>query len=58
MRQGPGCLLAALCVQTAEEGYKQLLQAHPAYTDCMLRLACIARATGNHAEAIQHAKVH
>ncbi|PNW85504.1 hypothetical protein CHLRE_03g189605v5 [Chlamydomonas reinhardtii] len=36
--------------------YKEVLSEHPTYIDCYLRLACIARAKGNHKEALEFAQ--
>lgn len=37
--------------------HSQVLSEHPTYIDCYLRLACIARAKGNHKEALEFAQV-
>ncbi|GIL51578.1 hypothetical protein Vafri_7539 [Volvox africanus] len=36
--------------------YKDVLSEHNTYIDCYLRLACIARAKGNHKEALRYAQ--
>ncbi|KAG2487876.1 hypothetical protein HYH03_013459 [Edaphochlamys debaryana] len=40
----------------AEQLYKDVLAEHPTYIDCRLRLACMARARGDHPEALRHAQ--
>ncbi|GFR40487.1 hypothetical protein Agub_g1054 [Astrephomene gubernaculifera] len=40
----------------AAQVYKDVLSEHPTYIDCHLRLACMARAKGNHKEALQFAQ--
>ncbi|GBF96613.1 hypothetical protein Rsub_09359 [Raphidocelis subcapitata] len=42
------------CGAAAEE-YKRLLESFPSYTDCHLRLACLARAAGRSEEALEWA---
>ncbi|GLC38649.1 hypothetical protein PLESTB_000456300 [Pleodorina starrii] len=42
--------------KAATQLYKDVLSEHPTYIDCYLRLACIARAKGNHKEALRYAQ--
>ncbi|KAG2448186.1 hypothetical protein HYH02_006771 [Chlamydomonas schloesseri] len=42
--------------KAAKALYKEVLTEHPTYIDCYLRLACIARAKGNHKEALEFAQ--
>lgn len=46
---------AAGGLRAAAEEYKRILEAFPTYTDCYVRLACIASARGASAEALDWA---
>lgn len=43
-------------LQAAAREYEGILNAFPGYTDCHLRLACMAVRRGNHSEAVRWAK--
>ncbi|BDA40854.1 RNA polymerase-associated protein CTR9 homolog [Coccomyxa sp. Obi] len=44
---------AAGNIEAAARSYKDMLEAFPGYTDCLLRLACIAKHRGDHAQALE-----
>lgn len=44
---------AAGNIEVAARSYKDMLEAFPGYTDCPLRLACIAKHRGDHAQALE-----
>lgn len=44
---------AAGDIEAAARSYKDMLEAFPGYTDCPLRLACIAKHRGDHAQALE-----